>query len=229
MFAQSPDVFRHAVRGFSLYRNVTLDPRLRELGQARAGYARGSQFVFSQHCKQMRTLGAPEDKIAAPPHWQVSDCFSALERAVLAYTDGLVYDGGRVPDEVFAVLKAHLTDPEILQLTYITTLYDMHATMCRALRLEFDDRPELIAEVEIPPESRSATFRSICPENDTSLRYRSPLLTWVALPRTARRPCTRRTSRASSGLPRRCALRAGRGRPPRAGARLRGRVRSRTT
>ncbi|MBA8963531.1 hypothetical protein JOJ86_004747 [Rhodococcus percolatus] len=26
----------------------------------------------------------------------------------------------------------------------------MHATMCRALRLEFDDRPELVAEVEIP-------------------------------------------------------------------------------
>nr|GLK36477.1 hypothetical protein GCM10017611_33340 [Rhodococcus wratislaviensis] len=46
--------------------------------------------------------------------------------------------------------KTHLTDPEILELTYITSLYDMHATMCRALRLEFDDRPELVAEVEIP-------------------------------------------------------------------------------
>ncbi|WP_213575777.1 carboxymuconolactone decarboxylase family protein [Rhodococcus sp. USK13] len=150
VFAQSPDVFRHAVRGFSLYRNATLDPLLRELGQGRAGYARGSQFVFSQHCKQMRSLGMPEEKIAAVPHWQISDCFSALERAVLAYTDGLVYDGGRVPDEVFAVLQGNLTDPEILELTYITSLYDMHATMCRALRLEFDDRPELIAEVKVP-------------------------------------------------------------------------------
>ncbi|UOT07804.1 hypothetical protein MPY17_19720 [Rhodococcus opacus] len=46
--------------------------------------------------------------------------------------------------------KTHLTDPEILELIYITSLYDMHATMCRALRLEFDDRPELVAEVEIP-------------------------------------------------------------------------------
>jgi alkylhydroperoxidase family enzyme len=91
-----------------------------------------------------------EEKIAAVPHWQISDRFSELERAVLAYTDGLVYDGGRVPDEVFTVLKANLTDSEILQLTYITCLYDMHATMCRALRLEFDDRPEPVAEVEIP-------------------------------------------------------------------------------
>ncbi|MCX4094953.1 carboxymuconolactone decarboxylase family protein [Nocardia sp. alder85J] len=150
VFAQSPAVFRHAVRGFSLYRNASLDPALRELGQCRAGYARGSQFVFSQHSKQMRSLGVAEEKIAAIPHWQVSDAYSELERAVLAYTDGLVYDGGRVPDEVFAVLRAQLTDPEILELTYITCMYDMHATMCRALRLEFDDRPELIEEFRVP-------------------------------------------------------------------------------
>ncbi|WJJ12251.1 carboxymuconolactone decarboxylase family protein [Prescottella equi] len=150
VFAQSPDVFRHAVRGFSLYRNATLDPLLRELGQARAGYARGSQFVFSQHCKQMRSLGMTEEKIAALPHWQISDQFSALERAVLAYTDGLVHDGGRVPDEVFAVLQANLSDKQIMELTYITCMYDMHATICRALRLEFDDRPEPIEEVKIP-------------------------------------------------------------------------------
>lgn len=150
VFAQSPEVFRHAVRGFTLYRNAALDPLLRELGQARAGYARGSQFVFSQHCKQMRSLGMPEEKIAALPHWQVSTLFNDLERAVLAYTDGLVYDGGRVPDAVFAVLKANLSDPEILELTYITCMYDMHATMSRALRLEFDDRPEPVEEVLIP-------------------------------------------------------------------------------
>jgi len=150
VFAQSPDVFRHAVRGFALYRNAELDPLLRELGQARAGYARGSQFVFSQHCKQMRSLGMTEEKIAALPHWQISDQFSELERAVLAYTDGLVHDGGRVPDEVFTVLQANLSDKQIMELTYITCMYDMHATICRALRLEFDDRPEPIEEVKIP-------------------------------------------------------------------------------
>ncbi|MFD1811455.1 carboxymuconolactone decarboxylase family protein [Rhodococcus gannanensis] len=150
VFAQSPDVFRHAVRGFALYRNASLDPLLRELGQGRAGYARGSQFVFSQHCKQMRSLGMAEDKIAAIPAWQVSDLFSPLERAVLAYTDGLVHDGGRVADEVFEVLRAHLSDREVMELTYITCMYDMHATICRALKLEFDDRPEPVEEVRVP-------------------------------------------------------------------------------
>lgn len=150
VFAQAPSVFRHAVSGFSVYRTAALDSMLRELGQCRAGYARGSQFVYSQHCKQMRSLGMPEPKITAIGHWQIAECYTPLERAVLAYTDALVYDGGRVPDAVFEILKEHLPDAEIMELTYVTCLYDMHATMCRALRLEFDDRPELVSEVRTP-------------------------------------------------------------------------------
>jgi len=88
-----------------------------------------------------------EERIAAIPAWQVADCFDDRERAVLAYTDALVLDGGRVADDVFAALHRHLSDEEILELTYITALYDMHAVMSRALRTEFDDRDEPIVEV----------------------------------------------------------------------------------
>jgi alkylhydroperoxidase family enzyme len=150
VFAQSPEVFRHAVRGFALYRDAKVDPLLRELGQCRAGWARGSQFVFSQHCKQLRAMGVPEEKIQAVAYWQTADCFSPLERGVLAYTDGIVLDGGRVHDEVFAVLRRHLSDEEILLLTYIICLYDMHATMSKVLRLEFDDREDPVVEVAAP-------------------------------------------------------------------------------
>lgn len=152
VFALVPDVLRHSVQGFGLYRspNRLLDPVLRELGQTRAGWARGSQFVFSQHCKSCRALGMSEEMIAAIPAWSTSDAFSPVQRAVLAYTDCLVYDGGRVPDAVFDALKAHLSDEEILEFTYITAMYEMHATMTRALRLEFDDRDEPIVEVAAP-------------------------------------------------------------------------------
>ena len=149
-FALVPDVLTHAAKGFALYRRSTVDPVLRELGQARAGFARGSQFVFSQHCKSLRGLGVPEDKIAAVAHWGVADCWSPVERAVLAYTDDLVLAGGRVAEATFDALRQHLSDEEILELTYITAMYEMHATICRALRLEFDDRDEPIVEVAAP-------------------------------------------------------------------------------
>jgi alkylhydroperoxidase family enzyme len=152
VFALVPDVLEHAVSGFQLYRNPQrrLDPQLRELGMTRAGWATGSQFVFSQHCKSSRGVGIADEKIEAIPHWAVASCFGELERAVLAYTDALVYDRGRVADEVVDALKAHLSDEEILELTYLTTLYLMHAVMSRALRLEFDDRDDPIVEVPAP-------------------------------------------------------------------------------
>lgn len=152
VFALVPDAFKHTTEGFQFYRskNRKIDPKLRELGQIRAGWARGSQFVFSQHCKASRDVGLSEAQIEAIPHWQVADCWSKLERAVLAYTDCLVLQGGRVPDGIFDALKADLSDEEILELTYVTATYDMHATMSRALRLEYDDVDERIVEVAAP-------------------------------------------------------------------------------
>jgi alkylhydroperoxidase family enzyme len=151
-FANVPDIFDHAVRGFGVYRSPrrALDPVLRELGQARVGWAAGSQFVFSQHCKSLRDLGQPEEKIAAVPHWAAADCFDPLERLVLAYTDCLAYDHGRVPDGLFAALRTHLDDVELLELTYITALYLQHAVMSRALRTEWDDVDERVVEVPGP-------------------------------------------------------------------------------
>ena len=146
-FANDTKVFEHAVQGFGVYRGVSIDPVLREWAQARAGFAAQSQFVFSQHCKALRGLGVPEEKIAAVPHWQVASCYDDVERLVLAYTDCLVYDLGRVPDALFARLQEQFSDREILELTYVATLYLMHAVMSRALRTEWDDVDERVTEV----------------------------------------------------------------------------------
>jgi alkylhydroperoxidase family enzyme len=152
VFALVPDCLKHTIGGFRFYRDPArkLDPQLRELGQTRAGYVRESQFVYSQHCKSCRSVGMDQDKIEAIAHWQVADVFTDLERAVLAYTDALVLAGGRVPDAVFDALKKELSDEEILELTYITALYDMHAVMSRALRLEYDDVDDRIVEIAAP-------------------------------------------------------------------------------
>lgn len=169
VFALVPECLGHAVAGFQFYRGEDrkLSARLRELGQARAGFARGSQFVYSQHCKALRAVGFSEEQIEGIAHWAASDLFDPLERAVLAYTDDLVLQGGRVPDGTFAALKAHLSDEEILELTYITCMYEMHATMCRALRLEYDDVDERIVEVPIPgDETRDIDFMAAVDKDD---------------------------------------------------------------
>ncbi|MEY4364862.1 MAG: hypothetical protein RLZZ305_206 [Actinomycetota bacterium] len=153
VFALVPDAFDHTTDGFRFYRSPErkIPPRLRELGQTRAGWAVGSRFVFSQHCKAMRDQGFTEEQVRAIPAWSVAECWSPAERAVLAYTDALVLQHGRVADGVFDALREHLSDEEILEFTYITATYAMHATMSRALRLEFDDVDDPVQE---RPDSR---------------------------------------------------------------------------
>ncbi|HMO75901.1 MAG TPA: carboxymuconolactone decarboxylase family protein [Sphingopyxis sp.] len=162
VFALSPDIFEHAVKGFAVYRNParTIDPVLRELGQTRAGWVKGSQFVFSQHCKSLRGLGVSEEKIAAIAYWTVADCYDEQERAVLAYADCLSQAGGRVPTEVFDKLKTFWNDEQIFEFTYITCLYDMHAVITRALRMEYDAREDPIVEVAAPEGFDAADFLS---------------------------------------------------------------------
>jgi alkylhydroperoxidase family enzyme len=160
VFALVPDIFAHCVGGIPGVPQPErrLDPLLRELGQTRAGWLTASQFVYSQHCKSCRGLGMPDEKIAAIHAWEVADCFDAHERALLAYTDYLVDQHGRVPDAVFAALQEHFSDEEILEFTYITALYFMHAVMTKALRLEFDDRDDPIVEIDAPEGFDAAAF-----------------------------------------------------------------------
>jgi alkylhydroperoxidase family enzyme len=158
VFANSPDVLEHACRGFGLYASPDrkIGPELRELGQTRAGWLVGSQFVFSQHCKSCRALGFSEEKIEALKAWQVSEQFTPLERALLAYTDALVLGFGRVDDAVFDAMQTQLGDEAILEFTYITMMYTMHAVISRALQLEYDNRDDPVVEIAAPTDYQAA-------------------------------------------------------------------------
>lgn len=152
VFAIVPDIFNHAVAGFGMFSSTDrqLDPKYRELGLTRAGFTRGSQFVFSQHCKAARAAGLSDAQVEAIPAWQTSEAFSPEERAVLAYTDELVLADGRVQDATFEALREVLSEEAVLELTYAVASYGLHATICRALRLEYDDIAERVIEIPVP-------------------------------------------------------------------------------
>lgn len=162
VFALVPDILAHAQAGFGMFNSKRrlLSPYLRELGLTRAGFAAGSQFVFSQHSKAARAAGIPDEKVAAIPAWASSDLFDATDRAVLAYTDEVVLADGRVQDATIARLKEHLSDEQVLELTYAIATYRLHATICRALQLEYDNVPERIVEIAAPAGEKSADVMS---------------------------------------------------------------------
>lgn len=152
VFALVPDIFQSAVAQFGMFNSKRrqLSPYFRELALTRTGFAAGSQFVFSQHSKAARSAGVPDEKVRAIPSGANDPVFDANDRLILGYTDDLVLGDGRVQDGTFERLKALLSDEAILELTYAVCTYRLHATMCRALRLEYDDVGERIVEIPAP-------------------------------------------------------------------------------
>lgn len=163
VFAQTPKLMEHMVAGFGLFSSpdLELDPALRELALTRTGFAAGSQFVFSQHCKAARRVGVSDEQLEAIPAWTTSSVFSSAERAVLAYADELVLADGRVQDATFAALSEHLSEVEVIELTYGIASYKLHALMCRALRLEYDDVDERIVEIAAPSDGDTDVMGTI--------------------------------------------------------------------
>jgi len=159
VMALVPDIMKHFQDGVAVFKSGhrVLPAYFRELAILRTGFARGSKFVFSQHCKGARAAGVPEDKIAGIPAWSSADIFDPKERAVLGYIDEMMLADGRVQEQTFSRLKAHFSDEAILELTYIAGLYLTYAVLARALRLEYDDVDERVVEVPAPDALSTST------------------------------------------------------------------------
>jgi alkylhydroperoxidase family enzyme len=154
VFAHSPDILEHAVRGFYVKQTKArkLPLKLMELAITRIGYACGCRWMFSEHSKILRALGYADETISALRNWSIHPSFTAEERAVLAYADCLALEHGRTPDTLFAELQTHFDAEQIVELTYITSMFVMNAGMIRALRLEHDDYDDPVREMPSPAE-----------------------------------------------------------------------------
>lgn len=156
VFAHSPDVLEHILQGFYLKQTGArkLPLKCMELSIARIGWACSCRWMYSEHTKILRGLGYSEEALSAICCWPASDQFDAAERAVLAYADCIAFDHGRTPDPLFDKLKAHFDEEQIVELTYIASMFMMNAGMIRALRLEHDDYDDRVREMPSPPDYR---------------------------------------------------------------------------
>jgi alkylhydroperoxidase family enzyme len=63
-----------------------------------------------------------EAKLRDAANWRDSGRFSAEERLALDYAERMTTTGERVDDELFARLKAHFTEAQIVELTAAVAL-----------------------------------------------------------------------------------------------------------
>jgi alkylhydroperoxidase family enzyme len=117
---------------------TTLDGRLRELVIIRMGHLAGSQYVLRQHVPALAAAeGISVEECDALADWRCATYFSESERAALAYADSMTRDIA-VPDAVFAAVKRHFNNRQVVELTVLVGSYNMNARVLRALEVDLE-------------------------------------------------------------------------------------------
>jgi AhpD family alkylhydroperoxidase len=110
-----------AMLGIETYvRGCGLERSLLELMKVRASQLNGCAYCLDMHCKDARAAGESEQRLDLLAAWREAPCYSARERAALAWTEALTPLGPRgVPDDVYEEASGLFTAPELGNLAMV--------------------------------------------------------------------------------------------------------------
>ena len=128
MYAHVPGL----LRGYAGLERATaklhhLDQRLRALAELRAAMLVSCEYCVDLGSTVARRWGLTDAELRALPAYADSPLFSELDKRVLDYTAGMCRTPAHVSDEVFAALRAHLTDVQLVELTHVIALENLRA------------------------------------------------------------------------------------------------------
>lgn len=114
-----------------------IDRRLSDLAELRA-----ATLVSCEYCIDLgsavarRRSGLTDEQLLALPNYPDSDLFTDVDKVVLDYATGMCRTPVEVPDALFARLRQHLDEAQIVELTFIIALENLRGRFNLALGVE---------------------------------------------------------------------------------------------
>jgi AhpD family alkylhydroperoxidase len=113
-----------------------LEDSLLNLARLRASQINGCAYCLDMHWKDLRALGATEQRLYSLDAWRETPYYSDRERAALAWTEAVTrVADGHVPDAVFEEVRAHFTEQELSNLTLAVAAINAWNRLSIAARL----------------------------------------------------------------------------------------------
>jgi len=109
-----------AMYGLEAYvRRSGLEKPLLHLIKLRASQINGCAFCIDMHSKDARAEGETEQRLYGLSAWRETPYYTERERAALEWTEAVtLITEGHVPDDVFARVRQHFTDKELVNLNF---------------------------------------------------------------------------------------------------------------
>jgi uncharacterized peroxidase-related enzyme len=101
-----------------------------------------SDYAVSAHALSARQKGASEAQIAAASSDFESGPFTDAERVGLRAADRLHQSATEITDAVFAELKQHFTDPQIIELIATASAFELFPRFVDGLRIPITPAPD---------------------------------------------------------------------------------------
>jgi alkylhydroperoxidase family enzyme len=80
--------------------------------------------------------GASDEKIREVPTWRESSLFSPVERAAMEYAERMTITGEKVTEELFARLRGHFSEAQMVELTAVVALENFRSKFNPPLGIE---------------------------------------------------------------------------------------------
>jgi alkylhydroperoxidase family enzyme len=80
--------------------------------------------------------GASDEKIAQVATAAASELFTASEKAAIEYAEAMTVTGQKVDDALFALVRAHFSEAQIVELTAAVALENFRSKFNTALGIE---------------------------------------------------------------------------------------------
>lgn len=123
-------------------RSHAVDERIKHLAELRAGSVAGCEWCMDFGSSLSAAAGVSEDDMREIPSYATSNRFSAAEKLALEYADAMTATPVEVSDELFAKLREHFDDRQLVELTTLISLENMRARFNWALGIESQDYSE---------------------------------------------------------------------------------------
>ena len=128
-------VYAHApglLMGYGMFEQSTgkqhrVEERLKVLAETKAAAVVNCEFCCDIASSIAREAGLTERQLLALPNYRDSDQFTELERLVLDYATAMSRTPTTVTDELFAALREHFDERQMVELTNVIALENMRA------------------------------------------------------------------------------------------------------
>src|SRR5215210_9542588 len=161
LYAHEPELmFAYGKLEGAAAKRDRVDWRLKVLAGLKAATLTNCEFCIDLGSRVARLSGLSDEQLLALPHYRESGLFTELQKLVLDYAVGMSRTPVEVPDDLFAALREHFDEAQLVELTSAIALENMRGRFNLALGVGvagFSEGMACALPVTPPPLSTTAS------------------------------------------------------------------------